>query len=122
MADETKQKNITRAQKAKDAYAKGSQDRASDITTLKYEYRKRQEERDPVLRDILAKAQAFITYHNRVARDGVAYTEQKEIMDLSSERRIRELDRASGLQELVDYIERQCKDDPPAGSVDGSVH
>lgn len=65
--------------------------------------------------DILAKSKSFAAYHCQVAQDGVAYepsTDEKgnprqQIVKLTPEERVTHLDKAAGLQEMIDYIERK---------------
>ena len=117
----TIQANRTRVQKTKALHEQNSRQRASDISDLKAAY---QAEKDgPVVTDILAKARVFAAYHQKLAQDGVGarktgyklenQTDEVENYFLGSEERLANLDKAAGIQELIDYIERQLKTDLP---------
>lgn len=72
----------------------------------------------PALQDILAKCQGFIDYHQRVAKDGVAYkdvpkdsvTGNMVTVALSQEQRVSHLDKAAGIDEIIGYITRMTAD------------
>lgn len=110
----TKNGRMAAAQKA---HAEGSKKRANDVQTIKAMYLK--EAANPVLLDILEKAQAFAKYHTKIAQDGVGsrktgekYENGSDVMEifyLSNDQRAGHLDKSAGLFELVDYIERQLK-------------
>lgn len=106
--EQVQQDNRTRAQKARDAHAKATEERAKIASDVRTSY---QAEKDgPVLTDLLAKAKQFISYHNKVAQDGVGARRVGDSMEeyiLSPAERCAQLDKAAGIQELVDYIERQ---------------
>ena len=107
--------NQTRAQKAKEIHEKAQAERVATAQNVKAIY---QAERDnPVLEDILKKATGFIKYHVKIAQDGVGArktghlltNEQPEVENyfLSDSEIAGEMKKAAGIQELVDYIERQ---------------
>lgn len=109
-----KKANSTRAAKAK-LHAENTQKRTNELKLTKAEYLK--EKDNPVVLDILAKAEAFAKYHTKMAQDGVGVRktghklengmDEVETIYYTNEKRITELDRAAGLLELVDYIKRQ---------------
>lgn len=111
----TIQDNRTRAQKAKELHEKASKERADAIGQTKALYQAA--ESAAVLADILSKTKSFIAYHQKLAQDGVGArktgyklengTDEVENYNLSKDDRVRELDKAAGQQELVDFIERQ---------------
>jgi hypothetical protein len=113
MPDSVKKKNSVRAAKA--IHEKKSKERAGEAQTLKAQYL--QESDSPVLQDILAKARSFADYHTKLARDGVGYRNtgarledgsvEQELFFFDPAKRVSELDKAAGILELVDYVERQ---------------
>ena len=107
--------NQTRAQKAKAIHEKAQAERVATAQNTKAIY---QSEKDgPLLADILAKANGFIKYHVKIAQDGVGARKtghlltnnQPEVENyfLSDSEIAGEMKKAAGIQELVDYIERQ---------------
>lgn len=107
--------NQTRAQKAKAIHEKAQAERTAVAKNTKAIY---QAEKDnPLLEDILAKANGFIKYHVKIAQDGVGARKtghlltnnQPEVENyfLSNSEVAGEMKKAAGIQELVDYIERQ---------------
>lgn len=107
----------TRLQVKQEFQKRKAQERAEALALTKSQYLA--EKDNPVILDVLAKAKSFAAYHTKVAQDGVGYKSNKageapEIYYLTSEKRLQELDKASGMLELIDYIERQFKDLPEA--------
>lgn len=85
---------------------KNEKERAEKIASIKNAYLA--EKDGIVITDLLKKAELLSQYHLKIAKDGVGYkNEGKESYHLSSEERVRELDRAAGIDELFDYITRQ---------------
>lgn len=115
MTQSVKTANKNRAQKAKTAHKTASAQRASDQKTLKGIYAT--EKSAPLLEDILAKANGFINLHRKIAQDGVGSrktghkltdgSDEFDVIYLTASQRCGHLDKAAGLQELVDYIARQ---------------
>ena len=104
-----------RIQKVQELHQRKDKERADAISLIKTSYLI--EQQNPVILDILAKAKSFAEYHMRIAKDGVGYKiiekgEEPEIYHLTSEKRVSELDKAAGISELLDYIERQFKESP----------
>jgi len=110
-----KSANATRGQKAKAAHQKGTNQRAADQATLKAMYLADSE--NPLLLDIIAKAESFIKYHVKLAQDGTGArktgyklsdgTPEIENYFFSNDEIASEMKKAAGLQELLDYINRQ---------------
>lgn len=115
MAKDVKTANLNRAQKAKALHEKKTKERLSDAKAVKAVYLA--EKDGPLLEDILKKANGFIKYHVKIAQDGVGarktghllVNNQPEVENyfLSNSEVAGEMKKAAGLQELVDYIERQ---------------
>lgn len=109
-------------QKAAKEHAKKDKERQSNIAVLRAAYA--QEKDGVVLTDILAKAAQFQKYHLKLAQDGVGArktghklvdgTEEVENFFLDNHQRAGHLDKASGIQELVDYINRTIN--PPTAN------
>ncbi len=106
--------NKTRTIKSK-LHDENTKTRANDIVFIKAQYLK--EKDNVVVLDILEKAKSFAKYHTKMAQDGVGVRktghkltngmDETETIYYSNEKRLNELDRATGLLELIDYIERQ---------------
>lgn len=115
MSEATAAANRTRAQKAKALHEKNQKLRAADEAALKAMYLAKKD--DPVVQDILAKAKSFIQLHNKIAQDGVGarptgekYENGMDVIEniyLTNNQRAGHLDKSSGIQELVDYMERK---------------
>lgn len=96
-------------------HARKSKDRAIVIADLKSLYIKEQE--NPVLLDVMKKLKSFADYHTKMAKDGVGVRNtghklengeaEMETIYYSSEKRLSELDKAAGLEEMLAYVERQ---------------
>lgn len=109
--------NRTRAQKARDLHKLRSEERAAAAQTLKAAYL--QDRDSTTVQDILTKARAFVAYHNKIAQDGVGSrktgdhyengTDVMEVYYLTAHERVSHLDKSAGIQELIDYIERQIE-------------
>lgn len=110
----------TRIQKVQEVQARKSKERSEAIALTKAYYLAEQD--NPVILDILTKAKNFAAYHTKMAQDGVGYRNtghtlkngapEQELYFFTSEKRVSELDKAAGILELVDYIERQFKEAP----------
>lgn len=101
---------------AKKAAQKQRQETAKrEIEQRKADYAAQRD--NPALQDILSKAKSFRDYHTKLAIDGVGAKvtavdpeTQKQTVEeykLSSEETMRELGSASGLTQLIVYIENQ---------------
>lgn len=115
--DDRVAKRIADKRKTIENKSRNDEERAKRVAQTKAEYQQRRE--DPVLQDILTKAKTFIAYHNKIAQDGVGSiktgdkyqngSDVYEVRTLSHEERVGHLDKSSGIQELVDYINRQLE-------------
>lgn len=109
----------TRAQAAKELHQKKNQERADKINELRISYKKIKNE--PAFADILVKSQQFADYHLKMAKDGVGYRETgredkngnpiQETVFFDSNKRVTELDKAAGIEEIVAYLERMTDED-----------
>lgn len=109
----------TRIQKVKEEHQKKANDRANKQNELKISYKKILNE--PAFQDILAKGKQFASYHLTLAKDGVGYQQTgakddsgnplQQTVFFSHEKRVTELDKAAGIEELTSYIERQTSDE-----------
>jgi hypothetical protein len=126
MANEkTQRDNQTRAQAAKILHERAAEKRAKDQALVAVEYRAAAESEDVVLEDIRKKLRGYIEYHTKMARDGVGIQKTGHVLEngeaevetvfYTNEKRVSELDKAAGLLELSDYIDRQLT--PPVSSV-----
>ena len=110
----------TRIEKVKEVHERKSQERSEALALTKAQYLV--EEQNPVILDIIGKAKSFAAYHTKMAQDGVGYRNtghvlkngmpEQELYFFTSEKRVSELDKAAGILELLDYIERQFKESP----------
>lgn len=115
MVKNVKTANLNRAQKAKALHDKKTKERLSNAKAVKALYL--QEKESPLIEDILKKANGFIKYHVKLAQDGVGARktghkltngmDEVENYFFTNEEIAGEMKKAAGLQELVDYIERQ---------------
>lgn len=113
--EKTRAANATRGQAAKAEHEKQAKIRQQEQASLKALYL--QERESPIIADILKKGKAFIDYHHKIAQDGVGArktgyklqdgTSEVENYFLSNDEIASEMKKAAGVQELVDYIERQ---------------
>jgi hypothetical protein len=103
-------------------HARKAKERALDIAGLKALYI--QERENPVILDILEKLKTFSNYHTKMAKDGVGVRNtghklqngeaEMETVYYSNEKRVSELDKSAGLEEMLAYIERQFETPAPA--------
>jgi hypothetical protein len=119
MADEPTQKeqvkaaNLSRAQLAKIAHEKANERRAQHENELRVSYAKIKDE--PAFLDIIKKLKGFSSYHEKMAKDGVGFQETGErdasgnisqrTVFYDKDKRLSELDKSSGLDEGIAYIE-----------------
>ena len=71
------------------------------------------------LADLMAKAKTFAQYHAQVATDGVAYEQTvsiagnvQTVVRLNHDDRVSHMDKAAGIQEIIDYLERKLTMEP----------
>lgn len=120
----TKAANQTRAQKAKALHEKNSAVRAGDQAALKAMFMADKD--NPLIANIIETGKGLIRYHVKIAQDGVGArktgyklengTDEVENYVFSNDEIAGEMKRAAGLQELIDYIERQQKLPDPSMS------
>jgi len=104
----------TRAQIKREEHKRKSAERAAETDSLQHSYARIKDE--PAFKDILAKAKSFAAYHTKMAKDGVGYRDTgqfdakgdaiQEIVYYDQPKRLSELDKASGIEELEGYILR----------------
>ncbi len=92
-----------------------AEERAAELDSLKHSYARIKDE--PAFQDILEKAKSYAAYHTKMAKDGVGYRDTgrfddnnkaiQEIVYYDQPKRLSELDKAAGIEELEDYIKRQ---------------
>lgn len=109
----------TRPQAKKEEHQKKANERANHQNELKISYKKIMNE--PAFLDILKMAKQYSAYHLKLAKDGVGYQQTGAKDDsgnpvqatvfFSHEKRVTELDKAAGVEEITDYIERQISDE-----------
>ena len=113
--DATKSKNLTRAQKV-ELHKKNTEQRVADGRELKMAYEK--EADSVVLTDILTKAHNFVKYFEKIAKDGMGGrvvgkrddgSDLVEDYYLTPAQRLSNLDKASGIESLIAYIEGKIK-------------
>jgi hypothetical protein len=116
MAQTPKQRTAAkRASLAKKTHERNTKARAQDTIDKKSAYFAAKD--DFVSQDILSTAKQFIAMHNKIAQDGVGARktghkltngeDEIENIYLTNNQRAGHLDKSAGIQELVDYIERQ---------------
>jgi len=104
-----------RVQQKQAARRKRSADMAAEVAGLQHSYARIKDE--PAFQDLLAKAKSFAAYHTKMAKDGVGYRDTgefkengqpvQEVVYYDQAKRLSELDKASGIEELEGYILRQ---------------
>lgn len=118
MDDETVAKKLKgrreKIQKAAELHARKNEERAKSVAQTKSYYQT--ERGGPILTDLLQKANLYLKYHQKIAQDGVGArktgfklkdgTEEVENYFLTQAERCAHLDKAAGIQEILDYIER----------------
>lgn len=112
MDEETKPALTERQIKQQEREQK-TKDRVNAEKALKAEYHKIA--KSPALLDLLAKVKSFADYHTKVAKDGVGFQESRDdegalqqmVIRLEPAQRLTELDKAAGIQEIIDYLDRK---------------
>lgn len=105
----------TSIQKTKELHERNAKVRAEVTSLTRSQYQA--ERNNPVVLDILAKAKSLVAAKTRVSQDGIGYrtaagAKEPELIYLTSEKRLSELDKAAGMLEIIDYIERQFSNLP----------
>ena len=96
------QKALERSEKA--------QERENQEKRTKAEYHKIRS--SEALEDLTAKMVSFRDYYTKIAQDGMAGTDKGEVVNLSPEQRLTSLDKAAGIQVIIDYLERKLTIEP----------
>lgn len=72
------------------------------------------------LKDLVAKMHGFRDYHRQIGNDALGVAEspdgKAQTVKLNGEERLREYDKAAGIQEIIDYAERMLSDEPIANT------
>lgn len=116
MAQTPKQKTAAkRAALAKKTHATATRDRAQESIDKRAAYTKLKN--NTALLDILKTGNSFMAMHNKLAQDGVGARktghkltngeDEIENIYMTNDQRAGHLDKSAGIQELLDYIERQ---------------
>lgn len=104
----------TKRQKIKKVHDEKAKERADEQGLLKAQYYALKD--DPVIINLLEKIKSFADWHSKIAKDGVGYREDAEgkqqVVKLSPEDRVSELDKAAGIEEISDFLNRQFADPP----------
>lgn len=110
-------KRIQEKRKKIEAHNRKQEELKQQFQQTRVDYQNNRE--NPVVKDILTKAQKFMAYHVKLAQDGVGArktghllennTEEVENYFLTPADRVSHLDKAAGIQELLDYINRQLE-------------
>lgn len=113
-----KRRNI---QKTTELHARKTKERTEEAQQIKAYYQA--DKNSPVVRDLLVKAKKFQEYHIKLAQDGQGArsigldpTTREPILEpyaLGPNERCSNLDKAAGIQELIDYVDRQIADELP---------
>ena len=105
----------SRRDKKLEAHEQKVRERTREQELIKHEFAKLKD--NPVILDIQKKAKSLADYHTKVAKDGVGFKkntvatehglkEEQEVVYLTHEKRVTELDKAAGLEELLAYLDR----------------
>lgn len=91
------------------------QERENAQKAMKAEYRKIAG--IPALVDMSKKLRTLADYHAKLAKDGVGYEKNADgspgqMVRMSPDQRLTELDKAAGLEEMVDYLTRMLTIEP----------
>lgn len=119
MAEEAKSEQLApapkrRIEQKRENYEKGTRERQEAAQALKIEYKKVKD--SPAIKHLLVKMRQFADWHTKVAKDGVGFVDKKdesglvidqEVTFLAPEKRLQELDRAAGIEEIITYLEGQ---------------
>lgn len=124
MEEDNVAKRIQEKRKKIETHKRNSEDRAKEVKNIQASYHSTLSGAgEIVVRDIINKAKSFADYHTKIAKDGVGAkqtgykledgTREVENYFLKSEERLSHLDKAAGIEELIDYIERQINSEAP---------
>lgn len=114
MAEEVKDPSAKEPTKRKAALDKrtevqktaGKAQKAVDALYLKWS-------KEPVFEDFMKVINSFADYHRKISQDGIAYkrlsSDRVEEITLDPTQRVGHLDKAAGIQEILDYIDRRLQ-------------
>jgi hypothetical protein len=118
-------KRIQERRRRIQSHTKADNDRAATLKHIKAVYQ--EDSHRELLDGLLKKGRGFIDYHVKVAKDGVAarktgdkYENGMDVIEnvfLSKDERCSHLDKAAGLEELLNYIDRQLLAEAPMPEV-----
>lgn len=108
-----------RVAKAKKAHEQANKERADEANALRISFKNIKDE--PAFQHTLYMLQHLADLHTRVAKDGGGYRDtgrrdisgnaEQELVFFTPEKRMSELDQASGLEEGLAWMQRQITDD-----------
>lgn len=111
---------LTRAQAKRQEHEKKTKERLDNLREIRNAFRLASKNDSLVLESIVSHAEKLISYNEKIARDGVGARKTGHLLENGSEEveniflkpaeRISYLDKAAGIQLLVDYIKRQIED------------
>lgn len=115
MADRQEEpvKEKTEAQRRREAHKQRVISDAGEEKRLKAEYYKVKD--TEAFADLMSRLEKFVAYHTKVAKDGVGLEDKKdddgnttqEVVRLTPEQRVSELDKAAGIEEIIGYLTRK---------------
>lgn len=89
----------------KEAQEEREREAKAEVDGLRIAYRKAFGDNDTVLMDIIGRLKNLIEFHSRLAKDGTGFRGQ-EFVVFNGEQRLSHIDKAAGLGELSDVIDR----------------
>lgn len=97
-----------------EAHKEATKERTRHSNDLRISFKKIKDE--PAFAEIMRMAKGFADYHSKMAKDGVGYRDngnrdisgnpQQEIVYFTNEKRVSEMDKAAGIEEVIDYLVR----------------
>lgn len=103
--------------RAKAAHEAANKKRADAINEVRLSYAKIKDE--PAFLDILAKIKSYSEYHTKMGKDGIGFRktgqvnmegkELEEMVVYDKDKRMSEIDKSAGIDEVGDYINRQLE-------------
>ena len=108
-------KRIQDKRKRMEAHQRAVRERTTEARKVKALYQSASS--NDLLADMLNKCQSFMDYHLKIAKDGVGAqktgfkledgTEEVKNVFFTQEQRVSHLDKAAGIEEIMNYIQRQ---------------
>lgn len=117
MAEVTESTTLTAREEKRQARERAVAQREAREKQLKADYRKIKDE--PAFVDLVAKIRSFAEYHTKIAKDGVGFEnkvigqhegapiQEQVVVKLTHEQRVTDLDKAAGIEEILDYVTRK---------------